>query len=396
MLVIFIPPDSPEPDPDSRAPNTVPKTRPPGKTFRQKETPQGRRTERARTFPGPGYARPVHLLSIDGVIAQADRALLPALDAGLQHGVGLFETLAAGVSASGKAWLLHPERHMERLLRSANELRLCRTLDADRLTNDAIALVEEAGRSAGPGSLRVRITVTGGDTNLLRGRPDASTPTSDHRVVIGVQPGVEYPPDLFERGVAVVIAGFRANPLDPCQGHKTLSYWPRLLELRQAATRRAAEALVFQVTNYLAGGCVSNCLLVKDGTVITPIAHGEEGGATEGQAPSGQEEKGRAAPGTPQAPGIVLPSPVLPGTVRAWALDWAESRGMDVERRLVGIDDVLRADEVLLTNSGWGVVPVVKVEGEAIADAVPGEFARSLREAWLDLLESAGAPDADL
>ena len=43
-----------------------------------------------------------------------------------------------------------------------------------------------------------------------------------------------------------------------------------------AGSKRAAEALVLQVTNYLAGGCVSNAFIVKDGVLVTPIARGEE------------------------------------------------------------------------------------------------------------------------
>jgi branched-subunit amino acid aminotransferase/4-amino-4-deoxychorismate lyase len=53
---------------------------------------------------------------------------------------------------------------------------------------------------------------------------------------------------------------------------------------------------------------------------------------------------------------------------------------------MLSIDDVLAADEVLITNSGWGVLPVVKVEKEAIADGIPGPTARDLRQAFLALL----------
>jgi branched-subunit amino acid aminotransferase/4-amino-4-deoxychorismate lyase len=213
-------------------------------------------------------------------------------------------------------------------------------------------------------------------------------------MIVG-QPAAQYPREMFERGVGVTLADFKANPLNPFEGHKTLSYWPRLRELQIAATRGAAEALVFQVSNHLAGGCVSNAFLVKKGVLITPVAKGEESGASDideaiEQAMGGRENDARRGPPHPGPPpegeGRKLPSPVLAGITRKWVMDWAESELVDVERRMVTISDVLDADEVLLTNSSWGVLPVVRVEREAIGDAVVGEVGRRLVRAWGELV----------
>lgn len=78
-----------------------------------------------------------------------------------------------------------------------------------------------------------------------------------------------------------------------------------------------------------------------------------------------------------------MPSPVLPGITRRWVLEWAVDRGMAVSRRMLSIDDVLGADEMFLTNSSWGVLPVVRVEKEQIGDGSVGEIAREAREAWV-------------
>jgi branched-subunit amino acid aminotransferase/4-amino-4-deoxychorismate lyase len=180
---------------------------------------------------------------------------------------------------------------------------------------------------------------------------------------------------MFERGAVAVLADLRVNPLDPIQGHKTLNYWPRLRELQVAAGKRAGEALVFQVTNHLAGGCVSNAFLVRDGRLLTPIARGEE------QEVAGEEPEEHASRGG----GPPLPSPVLPGIVRRWVMDWALANGVEVERRMLTIDDVLRADEVLLTNSSWGVLPVVQVENARIGGGTVGDVTSRLVGAWSEL-----------
>ena len=164
---------------------------------------------------------------------------------------------------------------------------------------------------------------------------------------------------MFDRGTTVVLADLRVNPLDPFQGHKTLNYWPRLRELQVAAGKRAGELpWSFQVTNHLAGGCVSNAFVVRGGRMFTPIARGEEQEVADGPSETmgeGLEDEPRGSSG-----GAVMPSPVLPGVVRRWVMDWAVAEGIEVERRMLSIDDVLTADEVFLTNSSWGVLPVVE------------------------------------
>jgi branched-subunit amino acid aminotransferase/4-amino-4-deoxychorismate lyase len=125
---------------------------------------------------------------------------------------------------------------------------------------------------------------------------------------------------------------------------------------------------VFQVTNHLAGGCVSNAFVVKGGEMVTPIARGEEA-----------ESRGGAEA---QSKGISIPSPVLPGVTRGWVLEWAARRRIAVTRRMVTIEDVLGADEVFLTNSSWGVLPVVAVEKKEIGDGEVGALTGEVRGAW--------------
>jgi branched-chain amino acid aminotransferase len=189
---------------------------------------------------------------------------------------------------------------------------------------------------------------------------------------------------MFERGVGVVVADYKANPLDVHAGHKTLNYWPRLRELQIAAGKRAGEALIFQVTNHLAGGCVSNAMIIKDDVLITPIARGEEEEVARlAEDDAGYGNAGPAAEHDMGASkGATMPSPVLPGVVRRWALENARQLGLDVERRMVTISDVMAADELILTNSSWGVLPVVRVEREAIGDGVVGPMTTRLCQAW--------------
>ncbi|MEM9064984.1 MAG: aminotransferase class IV [Planctomycetota bacterium] len=311
---------------------------------------------------------------LDGAFLPRSDARVSAFDAGFQHAVGLFETMLAvpGPDGSGGPEIVRLEWHTERLRQSAMELGLADSLETRALGEAAVETVRQSGLCDHGSHARVRLSVTGGDLNLLQ-----SQGQSQHRptVLIQAQPATTYPDEMFEKGVRVAIAQSRANPFNPTEGHKTPNYWWRLRELQAAAAVGAAEALVFQISNHLAGGCVSNCFVVKDGTVITPIARGEE------------VEVARAAGDTNAEPKAVLPSPVLPGVTRRWVLECCEDEKVPVERRMVTIDDVLDADEVFLTNSSWGVLPVVGVGESQIGGGKAGERAWSIREAWLSSLE---------
>jgi len=287
---------------------------------------------------------------MNGKFVPRDDASVSVFDAGVQHGVGLFETLAAH---HGK--LFRPSAHMERLINAARDLLLTDRLHSEPLI-EAMQLTLTHNHLT---EARVRLTVTGGDLNMLQSQGKGRV---DPTLLIVAQPPTVYPEAFFTQGVMVTIADSRLNPLDAAAGCKTLNYWSRLLALQSAAAHRAGEAMWFSVTNHLSGGSVSNVFLVKDGVVRTPIARGEE-------------ETGS------------LRSPVLPGVTRAAIIELAESQGIDVERTMLQIEDLLGADEVFLTNSSWGVLPVVAVEKHQIASGGVGEMTCALRDAYADLVE---------
>lgn len=295
---------------------------------------------------------------INGAFVERSDARVSAFDAGLQHAVGLFETMFA---YEGRVFRLFD--HLDRLNRSARELGLTDNLKLNPLGEAVNHVVAESGLDRA----RVRLTVTGGDLNLLSaGGPAPVDPT----IMIAAQPATPYPAEMFERGVMAVIGSMRLNPLDPLQGHKTLSYWGRLRELQTAARAGAGEALLLQVTNHLGGGAVSNVFLLKDGALLTPIARGEE-------------DPGPSA----------LRSPVLPGVTRRAILDFAGEMGLTCEARMLSVEDLLGADEAFLTNSSWGVLPLVRVEAAPVGSGAPGPLTHTLRAKWMEAVaEEGGEP----
>lgn len=285
---------------------------------------------------------------LNGTLIDRNDAHISVFDAGLQHGVGLFETMLVR-----DKHLFRAKAHMQRLADSAKQLLLTERLRTDSL----IKAVELTIRENGLSDARVRLTITGGDLNLLQSQAKSAV---DPTILIVAQPPTQYPDSFFEKGVRVVIADGRDNPFHPMAGHKTINYWPRIRALQTAGGAGAGEALWFTVSNHLASGCVSNIFLVKDGTLFTPIARGEE-------------QQG------------AIPSCVLPGITRQAIIELAEQKDVTCLKRMLDIEDLLGADEVFLTNSSWGVLPVVGVEKEEIGDGAVGGLTQTLRDAWLEL-----------
>ena len=291
---------------------------------------------------------------LDGKFVDEGEATLSAFDAGVQHAIGLFETMRA---YGGRVFRL--DQHIDRLTRSARELGLTERLHAGPLQEAVEATLKENDLL----DARLRLTLTGGNLSMLAAaRPGGSgagegggTGGGGHQpsILIAATTPTIYPESFFTDGVGLVIADPKANPFDPTAGHKTLNYWPRLQTLAAAARTGAGESLWFTITNHVASGAVSNVFLVRDGRLLTPIARGEE--------PTG-----------------AIASPVLPGVTRTAAIEAADRLGIPIERKMLTIDDVLGADEVFLTNTSWLLLPVVRVEKETIGDGRVGPVARKL------------------
>lgn len=288
---------------------------------------------------------------LNGMMLEGSEASLTVDDAGFQHAVGLFETMSV---YHGHVFRL--EAHLQRIADSAQSLGLVRELDTDRCRNVVQQTIEHNKLDRA----RLRLTVTAGRTSLLR--PSQNSHQSDPTILVEPSPPTEYDEAYFTKGIMVLIGPPAANPFDALAGHKTLSYWHRMITLRRAASVGGGEVIWLNTSNHLASGSVSNLFLVKNGELFTPFARGEEVESA-------------------------LPAPVLPGITRAAVIEQASAMKTPVTRRMLSVADLLDADEVFLTNSSWLVLPVTHVEKKTIGDGGVGSVTKRMREAILDLVE---------
>jgi branched-chain amino acid aminotransferase len=88
-------------------------------------------------------------------------------------------------------------------------------------------------------------------------------------------------------------------------------------------------------------------------------------------------------------------------------MERGHAQGRSVEARSVGAHEVRGADEVFITSTAGGVMPVTRVDDAMIGDGAPGPVTRTLRDAYwqlhddprftlaVDYDRAAGARDGD-
>lgn len=84
------------------------------------------------------------------------------------------------------------------------------------------------------------------------------------------------------------------------------------------------------------------------------------------------------------AQGLLAPpeATVLPGISQATVFELARSFGIPHAHRNLTLDDVLGADEVLLSSTPLCLLPVTRVNGQPIGSGTPGPLFQRLMAAW--------------
>ncbi|KZY30309.1 branched-chain amino acid--2-keto-4-methylthiobutyrate aminotransferase [Roseovarius sp. HI0049] len=77
---------------------------------------------------------------------------------------------------------------------------------------------------------------------------------------------------------------------------------------------------------------------------------------------------------------------VLQGITRRTVLDLAREAGLRTEERPLPVAELMQADEVFLSTSGGGVVPVAQINERSFSNGRPGPMGAALRKRYFDRL----------
>jgi branched-chain amino acid aminotransferase len=279
------------------------------------------------------------IVYINGDLKPLNEAWISVTDYGFLFGYGLFETIRA---YDGKVFSL--DAHVDRLVAFASRIGIP---VARRLIIDAVHATMLANRLQ---DARVRIMVTIGEGPLT---PAPQSCRSSSVIVIAV-PYHPYPPSVYERGWRVMISTTRRNTHSLLPDIKSFNFLENLLIKQEARDKGVDDALVLNESGFLAEASSSNVFIITDGMLKTPR----------------------------------IGSGLLPGITRSLVLGLGKKLGIRILETDIGLDEVMNASEIFLTNSMMEIMPVVEVESRKIGSGTPGSLTRKLAKAYSETVKS--------
>lgn len=283
------------------------------------------------------------LASLNGTISTPEEAKISIWDRGFLFGDAVYEVCRI---YRGRCWL--EDEHMARLKRSLREMRI-EGVDFDRLYKRMHETISRSGIEEGT----VYVQITRGVAPRMHAFPD---------------PPVE-PTELI-----VVRPYDDAKTAETRQNGVTVLSRPELRWGRcdVKSTNLLANVVAFQEATEQGG---SEAIFEEPDGTVTEASHSSLLWIREGRLE-----------GTPEGPGI------LPGTTRLGVRRLAESAQIPFREARISLDELKKADEVLLTGTTIEVLPVVKVDDTVIGDGKPGPMTRRLQEALRTAIERWLAP----
>jgi branched-chain amino acid aminotransferase len=284
---------------------------------------------------------------INGAIHDEEDAVVSVFDRGFLYGDSVYEVMR---TAGGHTVDL--DAHLARLQRSARGLMLGLP-SAEILA----AAVRDTLAAAGNPESYVRVIATRGAGEIGL---DLDLAVDPHTIVV-VKPLAGPAPEMYESGVKLQVVGIERTSrraIDPAL--KSGNYLNSILALAEARRAGAYEAVMCDSVGRVAEGSTSNLFVVRAGAIATPAS-----------------EVG-----------------LLPGITRQRIMELSAGDGIPTAEAELTPDDLRGADEVFITSSIRGVLPVSHVDGRSVGADCPGPVTRRVMELYAGYLARVARGDA--
>lgn len=266
-------------------------------------------------------------VNVNGRITPEREAVISVFDHGFLYGEGIYETMR---TYHRRPFLF--DRHMRRLRRSATMINLRLPVNDEELAAQ-IRDTQEASHI--DGEVYIRVLVTRGIGELTYDPKATPNPS----IVIIVKPQVDPEPEVYEKGVRVVIVDIvRNHPETVNPMIKSNNLMNSALAMQEALRSNAFEGVMRNYRGELSECTTANLFIVKNNVALTP----------------------------PLAAGL------LPGITREFLFDIGKEVGLDVAEEVLRDDDLFGADEAFLTSTTRELVPIVTVNERTIGSGRPG------------------------
>jgi 4-amino-4-deoxychorismate lyase len=235
-------------------------------------------------------------------------------DRGLAYGDGVFETMAA--DAGVIRWF---DLHLDRLEEG------CRRLEIPAPSRSLLAY-EVGACCPKKGRAVVKLIVTRGPGTRGYLPPEPAAPTR----VLSISSWPDYPVSHYHLGISARVCQLRLGENPALAGIKHLCRLEQVLAQLELRGHAVQQGLLLDTSGRVVGGTSSNLFVVQDGELTTPA----------------------------------LTRCGIKGVMRRAVLETARTLGLRAAERDLTLADVLRADEVFVTNALFGIWPVTDIDGQ--------------------------------
>jgi D-alanine transaminase len=263
----------------------------------------------------------MNIVYLKGQFMAAHEATLSPFDRGFLFGDSVYEVVPF---FRGVGFRL--QEHIQRLEHSLRAVRI----QAD---DDWAALMNRLVERNGGGNLSVYLQVTRGDCGSRSHSYDADLKPTVFACCAPVRNFAAVPAAEVAGLCAIVTADLRWHRCDI----KSTCLLPNILVLQQARDHQADEALLLR-DGVLTEGTSCNLFVVRQGVIYTPKRS----------------------------------SDILGGITRELILGLADANGMQYQEVDIDYDTLMDADEVWISSSTRGVVPVTRVDQRPIGSGEKG------------------------
>jgi branched-chain amino acid aminotransferase len=278
---------------------------------------------------------------INGEYVPKDQARISVFDFGFLRGDAVFDTTSAW---NGRIFKL-PE-HLERLGLSLRAARIPSPLPLEELRQVIVETTRRCGlRNAYIMTIVTRGEPPSGSRDLTQCRPGLIVYAVPYVWILN--------PDQIRRGGRAMISSIRAFPvqcLDPkikCQSRLHFD-----LALLQGKAAGVDVPLMLDLDGHLTEGPGVNVFVVKGGALFSP------------------------------------PEGILMGVTRQTVFEIAAENGIPAREAHLTAYDLYAADEVFLTSTAGGIMPLVEIDGRPIGDGKPGPVSQKVHDLYWALRES--------
>jgi branched-chain amino acid aminotransferase len=297
------------------------------------------KTETAKVRP---EIQKVDFVWMNGQLVNWNDATVPVMTHSLQYGTGVFEGIR-GYGSTSNLYIFRLREHFERLLESATICDFECTYSAEELENACLELLR-ANKMREDCYIRPIVFVGFSGINLGFINYPINT-------AIVAFPFKQY---FAKPGLDVCVSSWTRiyDPVTPPMAKICGNYVNSVFAKRESAKNGYDEAIMLNASGKVSEASGENIFVVKDEELLTPS----------------------------------IGSSILKGLTRDTILFLAEQLGIRAFERDIGRSELYTSDEIFLTGTAAGIMPVLSVDKKRVGTGKVGKVTEILAKAYFDLV----------